>query len=38
MDKIIADGEMYPYSGADMQTLTENKYKIYTYSDLEKET
>jgi hypothetical protein len=37
MDKIIADGEMYAFSGEDMQKLTENKYKIYTYSDLEKE-
>ena len=36
MDKLILDGEGYSFSGEDMKKLTENKYNIYRYHELEK--
>jgi len=36
MDKLILQGEDYAFSGENMKDLTENKYKIYRYHELEK--
>jgi hypothetical protein len=36
MDKLILDGESYAFSGQDMRDLTQDKYKIYRYHELEK--
>jgi hypothetical protein len=36
MDKLILQGEDYAFDGEDMKELTENKYKIYRYHELEK--
>jgi hypothetical protein len=36
MDKLILQGEDYAFDGQDMKDLTENKYNIYRYHELEK--
>jgi len=36
LENIVKSGEQYAFSGKDMKDLTENKYAIYKYQDLEK--